>query len=180
MTSVNSSDGNILVSCFDNVDWIRVEGKGSFQNSSKVKEFTQRSFDKGHRNFVIDLENCPAVDSTFMGTLASMALKLRYEPEGKVDVINATGRTRDAMTSLGLHCLLDMDDDGSAWKSERELVAQNLGKPLQADRDLSKKDEAANVLAAHEALVEANNDNFSRFKDVLEYLREDLDGEASP
>lgn len=179
MTPVNSNDGDILVSCFDNVDWIRVEGKGSFQNSGKVKEFTRQSFDKGHRNFVIDLENCPAVDSTFMGTLASMALKLRYEPEGRVDVINATGRTRDAMTSLGLHCLLEMDDDGSAWKDERELVAQNLGKPLPPRDDLSKREETANVLAAHEALVEANNDNFSRFKDVLEYLKDDLDNDES-
>ncbi len=179
MTPVNSNGADILVSCFDNVDWIRVEGKGSFQNSSRVKEFTQRSFDKGHRNFVIDLENCPAVDSTFMGTLASMALKLRYEPDGRMDVINATGRTRDAMTSLGLHCLLEMDDDGSAWKDERELVAQNLGKPLSPKAELSKKEETANVLAAHEALVEANNDNFSRFKDVLDYLKDDLNSDEN-
>lgn len=177
MTPENCNDGDILVSCFDNVDWIRVEGKGSFKNSSKVKDFTQSSFDKGHRKFVIDLENCPAVDSTFMGTLASMALKLRYEPNGRVDVINATGRTRDAMTSLGLHCLLEMDDDGSAWKNERELVAQNLGKPLISGEDLSKRENTANVLAAHEALVEANNDNFSRFKDVLVFLKDDLEND---
>ncbi|NOY00986.1 MAG: STAS domain-containing protein [Verrucomicrobia bacterium] len=176
---MNNNEGEILVSCFDNVDWIRVEGKGSHLNSSQIKEFTQRSLEKGHRNFVVDLENCPAVDSTFMGTLASMALKLRYEPDGRVDVINATGRTRDAMTSLGLHCLLEMDEDGSAWKSERELVEKNLGKPLASDDEVSKKEKTGNVLAAHEALVEANSENFSRFKDVINYLKDDLNDDES-
>lgn len=176
---MNNNVGEILVSCFENVNWIRIEGKGSHLNSTQVKEFTQRSLEKGRRNFVVDLENCSAVDSTFMGTLASMALKLRYEPDGRIDVINATGRTRDSLTSLGLHCLLEMDDDGSAWKAERELVAKNLGKPLASDDELSKREKTGNVLAAHEALVEANSENYSRFKDVLEYLKDDLDTDES-
>lgn len=176
---MNNNDGEILVSCFDNVAWIRVEGKGSHLNSTQVKEFTQRSLEKGHLNFVVDLENCSAVDSTFMGTLASIALKLRYEPNGRVDVINATGRTLEAMTSLGLHCLLEMDEDGSAWKAERELVAKNLGKPLAPEKDLSLREKTGNVLAAHEALVEANSENFSRFKDVLKYLKDDLNDDES-
>lgn len=176
---MNNSGGHIFVSCFNDVDWIRVEGKGSFRNSTQVKEFTQRSLEKGHRHFVVDLENCSSVDSTFMGTLASMALKLRYEPNGRVDVINATGRTLDALTSLGLHCLLEMDDDGTAWKTERALVAKNIGKPLAPGKDLSKRETTGNVLAAHEALVEANSENFSRFKDVLDYLKDDVDVDES-
>ena len=180
MTAVmNSNDGEILVSCFDNVAWIRVEGKGSFKNSTQVKEFTQRSLDKGHRKFVVDLENCPTIDSTFMGTLASMALKLRYEPDGRVDVINANEHTRNSLTSLGLHCLLELDDDGSAWKTERELVAKNLGKPIAPIEDLSKKETTGNILTAHEALVEANSENYSRFKDVLEYLKDDPNADES-
>jgi len=180
MTAVtNSNDGEILVSCFDNVDWIRVEGKGSFRNSTLVKEFTQRSLEKGHRNFVVDLENCSSVDSTFMGTLASMALKLRYEPDGRVDVINANEQTHKSLTSLGLHCLLELDNDGSAWKTERELVAKNLGKPLLPDEELSKREETGNILTAHEALVEANSENYSRFKNVLAYLKDDLNADES-
>jgi len=180
MTSVNGNDGDILVSCFDNVDWIRVEGKGSFKNSAKVKEFTQRNFAKGHRNFVVDLENCPAVDSTFMGTLASMALKLRYEPDGRIDIINANERTRGSLTSLGLHCLLELDDDGTTWQAERKLVEKNLTKPMTYDdTDLDKRETTAHVLTAHEALVEANAENYSRFKDVLEYLKDDLNADES-
>jgi len=180
MTAVmNNNEGEILVSCFNNVNWIRVEGKGSFKNSAQVKEFAQRSLEKGHRNFVVDLENCPAVDSTFMGTLASMALKLRYEPDGSVDVINANEHTHKSLTNLGLDCLLDLDSDGSSWKTERELVAKNLGKPLAAEDDLSLREKTGNILTAHEALVEANSENYSRFKDVLEYLKDDLNAEES-
>jgi hypothetical protein len=114
-----------------------------------------------------------------MGTLASMALKLRYEPDGRVDVINANEHTHNALTSLGLHNLLELDEDGSTWKDERELVAKNLGKPLASDENLGKREKTGNILTAHEALVEANSENYSRFKDVLEYLKDDLNADES-
>jgi hypothetical protein len=34
--------------------------------------------------------------------------------------------------------------------------------------------QAANMLEAHEALVEADPENLTKFKDVLEYLKQDL------
>ena len=87
--------------------------------------------------------------------------------------------TRNALTSLGLHNLLELDNDGSAWKTERELVAKNLGNPLSLDEELSKREKTGNILTAHEALVEANSENYSRFKDVLEYLKDDLNADES-
>ena len=41
------------------VVWIRVEGKGSFQNSHGMKEFAKLMITRGAKQFVIDLENCP-------------------------------------------------------------------------------------------------------------------------
>ena len=40
------------------------------------------------------------------------------------------------------------------------------------------KDQKEIVLEAHEALVEADSANEARFKDVLEYLRQDLGSET--
>ena len=39
------------------VVWIRVEGKGSFQNSQGLKKFADLMIDRGSKEFVIDLEN---------------------------------------------------------------------------------------------------------------------------
>jgi hypothetical protein len=39
---------------------------------------------------------------------------------------------------------------------------------------LEKKKRAETMLEAHEALCKAAPENFSRFKDVLDYLKQDL------
>jgi anti-anti-sigma regulatory factor len=57
--------------------WVRVEGKGSFLNSGNLKEFAQEMVNRGYREFVIDLQNCAMMDSTFMGTMAGVALRLK-------------------------------------------------------------------------------------------------------
>ena len=57
--------------------WVRVEGKGSFLNSGNLKEFAQEMVTRGYREFVIDLQNCAMMDSTFMGTMAGVALRLK-------------------------------------------------------------------------------------------------------
>jgi hypothetical protein len=44
--------------------------------------------------------------------------------------------------------------------------------PPATDADHSAQ--AENMLAAHEALVEADPGNLTKFKDVLEYLKQDL------
>jgi len=172
----DSSGGTILVGCFGNVAWIRVEGKGSSRNSARLKSFTELARRKGQQHFVVDLENCEALDSTFMGTLAALALALAGEdPAGALEIINATGRTRETLAHLGLDCVMSIDDDGSAWKEERVQVGHNLAKPLPP-LELSKREQAELVMEAHEALVEANEANVSQFRDVLDFLRQELDG----
>jgi len=105
--------------------WVRVEGKGSFLNSGNLKEFAQEMVNRGYREFVIDLEHCAMMDSTFMGTMAGVS--------------------------------------GAGVEPPAE----------------SKKDQAQTILEAHEALCQAAPENFLRFKDVLDYLKQDLHHETT-
>ena len=174
----SSSEDAILVGCFGDVAWVRVEGKGSAFNSPQLKQFTERARAMGQKSFVVDLENCPALDSTFMGTLAALVLSMQSEdPPGKLEVINATGRTRETLGHLGLDCLFSVDDEGTAWPREREQVAQNLSNP-PPPVDLSRREQTEMVMEAHEALVEANEANISQFRDVLDFLQQELDDDA--
>ena len=50
----------------------------------------------------------------------------------------------------------------------------NSESALETDNDLSRSDHAACMIEAHEALVDAAPENLARFKDVLEYLKQDL------
>ena len=159
---------SIMVGCTNKIVWIRVEGKGSFQNSSGMKEFTKEMINRGHREFVVDLKNCPVMDSTFMGTLAGIALRLRELGQGRLHVVNLNERNGDLLRNLGLDQLFAIDicpveDPGPVASKSLDAVAP-------ADR----KEQAKTMLEAHEALVEAAPENITKFKDVLEYLKQDL------
>jgi len=165
-----STQSSILVGCSSKIVWIRVEGKGSFLNSSGLKEFTREMINRGHREFVVDLRNCPVMDSTFMGTLAGVALRLREIGQGSLHVTNLNDRNSDLLRNLGLDQLLVMD--GFALKgAEDPGRARSLEDPSAgADRVT----QAQTMLEAHQALVEADPENLTKFKDVLDYLKQDL------
>ena len=161
-----SIPSSILVGTTNKIVWIKVEGKGSFLNSAGVKEFSKEMVNRGHREFVVDLRNCPVMDSTFMGTLAMIALRLREIGQGSLHVINLNERNHDLLSNLGLDQLFSMDacgvkDGGPALRNA-----------LQPPTD--RNTQAETMIEAHEALVEADPENLTKFKDVLEYLKQDL------
>jgi len=80
--------------------WVRVEGKGNFLNSGSLKEFAQEMVNRGYREFVIDLENCAMMDSTFMGTLAAVALRLRELGKGHLHVVHCGDRSRELLSGV--------------------------------------------------------------------------------
>ena len=162
-----STQPSILVGCSNKIVWIKVEGKGSFLNSGGVKDFAKEMTNRGHREFVIDLQNCPVMDSTFMGTMAGIALRLRELGHGRLCVVNLNERNRDLLCNLGLDQLFAMD----VFPVEADqTVAQKTLSNVPAERT----HQAKTMLEAHEALVEAAPENLTKFKDVLDYLKQDL------
>jgi anti-anti-sigma regulatory factor len=165
-----STISSILVGLTNKTVWIRVEGKGSFLNSPGVKDFTKEMINRGHREFVVDLRNCPVMDSTFMGTMAGVALRLRELGQGHLHVINLNERNRDLLGNLGLDQLFSIDILPA--KSGEEPVGKVLNDV--AASAANRTAQAETMLEAHEALVEAVPENLTKFKDVLEYLKQDL------
>jgi anti-anti-sigma factor len=157
----------ILVGTANRTVWVRVEGKGSFLNSTGLKEFAKEMVNRGYREFVVDLKSCPVMDSTFMGTLAGVALRLRELGQGHLRVVNLNERNQDLLGNLGLDQLFSLGAEDEPHSTE---AAQE---PLPAAAP-DKITQARTMLEAHEAVVEANPENLAKFKDVLEYLKQDL------
>jgi anti-anti-sigma factor len=156
--------------------WVKVEGKGSFLNSGNFKEFAREMVDRGYREFVIDLANCAMMDSTFMGTLAGVALRLKELGRGHLHVVHCGERSRELLSGLGLDQLFDIQANGKLAPECEQLKGQQGG---SKSPDNQKQDQARTMLEAHEALCEAAPENLTRFKDVLDYLREDLHHETA-
>jgi anti-sigma B factor antagonist len=144
--------------------WVRVEGKGTFLNSGNFKQFAREMVNRGYRDFVVDLNDCAMMDSTFMGTMAGLALRLKELGEGHLQVVHCGRRSRELLTGLGLDHLFQITSNGASAPQCEALQKPSLG----------KEEQARQMLAAHEALCEAAPENFPRFKDVLEYLKQDL------
>jgi anti-sigma B factor antagonist len=149
--------------------WVRVEGKGNFLNSGSLKQFAQEMVNRGYREFVFDLEHCAMMDSTFMGTMAAVALRLKELGQGHLHVVHCGDRSRELLSGLGLDQIFEIRSNG-AMAPECEKMKENARDGAERE----KKERAETMLEAHEALCEAAPENLSRFKDVLDYLKQDL------
>ena len=154
--------------------WVKVEGKGSFLNSGNLKEFAREMVDRGYREFVIDLANCVMMDSTFMGTMAGVALRLKELGRGHLRVVHCGNRSRELLSGLGLDQIFSIHANGAS-APECESPRQ---KP-SGESSGRKQEQAETMLEAHEALCKAVPENFFRFKDVLDYLKQDLHHETA-
>lgn len=157
-----------MVGTTDRTVWVRVEGKGSFQNSTGLRDFAKEMTNRGYREFVVDLCHCPMMDSTFMGTLAFVAQRLRVLGQGQLSVINLNERNRDLLCNLGLDQLFTLENRAPSAPPQPATEA-----PLPVDQD-DKQTRARTMLEAHEACASVSPANAAKFKDVLEFLRQDL------
>jgi anti-anti-sigma factor len=151
----------------DGYVWVRINGKGSFNSSPPLKGFVERRIESGETRFVIDLGDCPAMDSTFMGTLAGLAMRLAKSSGGRLQLNGVCDRNRQSLEDLGLDELIDIDPADTEWRAHVDDVRGSL-EPVQDEAEAS---DAAHVLEAHRQLCEASEENVKKFatvRDVLE------------
>lgn len=163
-----SPKSTILAGLYDHSVWLRVSGRGTFLTSAGMKEYSRRMIQKGHRAFVIDLANCELMDSTFMGTMAGIALRLRELGSGGLTVLHANTRNRSLLENLGLDHLF-----ATELAEGMSLAPQQVAKETLPPAGTDAVTQQATILSAHEALVEADPGNEERFKDVLDLLKQD-------
>jgi len=160
--------------------WLCVSGKGSHEISPQLKCFAADRIDEGARHFVVDLEACPTMDSTFMGTLTGIAVRLMEHPEGRLQVVNVNERNRTLLSNLGLDHVFEVDQDGSAWKEEREMVRATLTEDVTTGAVGGGTEERRDcIIEAHERLCEAHEANRPKFRDVLECLKSERESQPA-
>jgi anti-sigma B factor antagonist len=129
----------------------------------------------GRREFVIDLSECELMDSTFMGTLAGLALHLRELGEGRLQVVQANERNAGLLRNLGLDQIFTVRalNDPDCPDLPPDIVST-------PETTLSQPAAPQEMLEAHEALIAADQANASRFRDVVDLLQRDQDKQGNP
>ncbi len=161
-----SSTGAIKIGTDEQSIWVQVIGKGNFNNSPSLKAYIDACIDQGWRNIVIDLGGCTAMDSTFMGTLASFGMRLR-DVQGSVFIADASDSNQKNLQGLGLHYLMVINPSPASWDGRLDLIRASCETSL-----VQEESSAEHVLEAHETLCDADEANIEKFETVLNVLKE--------
>ena len=164
----------LLVAMHHSCALIRVRGRGSFKAGPALKQFGLSALGSGCRQFILDMDECTGMDSTFMGVLAGLALRLKHEGAGPMIMMNLSPKTLTLLETLGLDRLLEPYLQGNTSEDLKKrlsgVVDMSALKGSVADPKLTLE----TMLTAHEDLVKASPDNLPKFKNVMTYLSADL------
>ena len=163
----------ILAATADNCTLVAVIGSATFKLAPAFKQATQAARLAGSALIVVDMEACPAMDSTFMGALASLGFLLRKSDATRLVLINLLPSAAAMLRGLGVDRILKVYPAGGLPAGLGDLAA--LGRSLRpVETAASEHELAALMYDAHETLTRVDPENLQRFKDVLAFLREDL------
>jgi anti-sigma B factor antagonist len=176
----------ISVNTTGNEVHVRIVGRGTFQNGQPLRRYATEMLARGCEHFFVDLNQCQGMDSTFLGVLAGIGLRLMQSGRaGKVHVINVSPRNIELLQTLGLDRLFDVNvvgrdhthhvfpaDDTFQMLPDSDLV--------DATRSLDKRDTANFMLEAHNDLVKADPRNAPKFQDLTRFLQEKVSSPPPP
>jgi hypothetical protein len=116
------------------------------------------------------------MDSTFMGTMAGVALRLREIGQGALRAINVNERNLGLLSSLGLDQLFQVE---AVETTDGPLPAEPQLKEAVPSAPVDPDTQKQAVLEAHEDLVKVDAANEVKFRDVLDFLRQELNAPDS-
>ena len=139
-------------------------------NSPKLKAWADEQLKSGIVHIVIDLEVCTGMDSTFMGTMAGLAMRLVKTPGGILEVASANEKNSQSLDDLGLSSLMQINPESASWSGQEGGIRKSLieyGQVNSADR-------TQHVFDAHKTLCDADDSNNEKFSTVLDCLEAEL------
>jgi anti-anti-sigma regulatory factor len=148
-------------------------GRGTFQNSQPLRQFAMEKIDQGKQEFVVDLAQCQGMDSTFLGVLAGIGLRLRQNGRAAtVHVVNISSHNLDLLETLGLDRLFAMNSNTSPPLAEAEYRKLPDTDLTQLSRPPDKNETTDLMIEAHDNLIRADERNATKFKELTRFLRE--------
>jgi anti-anti-sigma factor len=164
----------LLVAVQDQSAVVKINGRANFMTSVTFKRLITELEQRGFDHFILDLTECQTMDSTFLGTLAGTALEFgstppnrEERPAARLRLLNPTQRVSELFDNLGIADLFHTVRFDTNPRSSQNLSPALESKP-------SREEVSRICLDAHKILMDVNPQNASRFKDVTQFLAEDL------
>ena len=185
---MSENQNNIAVGVSGQRVFVKVRGKGNCQTSQPLCQFSNEIIKRGFHEFIVDLAECSSMDSTFLGVLAGISLRL-MPLKGRVYLANLNPRCNDVVAQLGIDQLSSVNtgllDLPAPANGDEPPALQPLAASPAASSDAEAKARCAEmVIEAHRTLMQIDPRNIPKFKDCVRFLIEDLEkiraGQKSP
>jgi anti-sigma B factor antagonist len=162
-------DKNIAYQVHDTPErcFIRVSDKASYLNCSPVRDFILNRLESGKTNFVVDFDQCKSIDSTFLGILVSLAIKVKSS--GSLTLLNLRDRNLETVRNLGIHKIAIVSTESFVELDEAMAIDESA-----ADAKASTR----LIYEAHKSLMDLNQKNQKLFCDVVKFLEQKKEEEA--
>ena len=165
-----TSSAKLLVLVGKEFACVKVSGRANFSSSPDFKGLLTGLAQKGYRHFIIDLSECMLMDSTFLGVLAGFGIKMNETatPDQRgIELSNPNARITELLENLGA---LDLFKIITGPLQLPDGIQTSAPEPVNPSREEITR----TSLEAHETLMAMNPDNVARFKDVTQFMAEDL------
>lgn len=166
--------GQIWVRTFEQKVCVRVQGRATHLHAAPFQTFAKEMIAQGHDAFEIDLGPCSSMDSTFLGVLVGLSMKLEQNGRPKPTLFRAAPCTCELFKTLGVERFFELNGPGLLMNGAAVELDQ-LDSPA-----CSASEWATTVINAHQLLVEVDDRNGPRFQDLLTYLKRDVANRPSP
>jgi anti-sigma B factor antagonist len=161
----------LLVAVLDGIALIKVVGRANFTLSVHFKTLVNELRERSYSRFALELSECITMDSTFLGVLAGFAIKLTDAPNDGhsfcLQLLNANQRVVDLLENLGIAHLFNSIQCSTP-------TAEKFQASAPTDDNPSREEVSRTCLEAHQILMKVNPANIPKFKDVAQFLAEDL------
>jgi anti-anti-sigma regulatory factor len=169
---MNTPPAKLLVLVGDKFSCVKIIGRANFTSSIDFKTLLNELREKGYKYFILELSECVLMDSTFLGVLAGFGLKMSQDQAathtGSIELLNPTPRVTELLENLGVLHLFKLSDGPLSPPQGTETRTH------ACCANPSKEEVSRACLEAHRTLMEINPDNVRRFKDVTQFLAQDL------
>jgi anti-anti-sigma regulatory factor len=166
---MNQSSANLMVAVFDQVVCVKINGRADFTSSLDLKKLIQELWQRGYSRFVFELCDCVMMDSSFLGMLANIGLRFldgKLADTSPLELFNPNPRIAEVLDNLGVAHLFKITACAQPLTDHFE--------PLSKAPGTTRADVTRACLEAHQTLMGIKEDNVHKFKDVAQFLADDL------
>ncbi|MBX7113161.1 MAG: STAS domain-containing protein [Myxococcaceae bacterium] len=161
--------GQIWVGTLEQTVCVRVQGRATHLHGQPLRDVAREMLSRGFRRVELDLGKCTYMDSTFLGVLVGISMRLEKMGADKVAIFRISPRNLELFKTLGVDRFFQMDSPGAMAHADDLNDARALVEARQATPAW-----ATTIIEAHQLLVESDDRNEPRFKELLAFLKEDL------